>query len=129
MPYVNGVYIPTTRTTTENIREWIHDGVDWGYDFAAELYKGKCHDLALVPSIVERQTAWLKSIEREPKRFQASSYGGWPRIWHNVLGIGMAAQWPYWYPRPTVAVHSPIFGAEWIDWMSLTGIEEVRRTE
>ena len=53
----------------------------------------------------------------------ASNYGGWPRIWHRVVGVGMGSAWPYWRPRPIVKVVGTLGGIEWYDWTDLTGAE------
>jgi len=71
---------------------------------------------------VEQQKAFLRICEDGDAN--ASNYGGWPRIWHKVLKVGMASCWPYWEPRPTVLVNGTL-GPEYIDWMSLTGAERI----
>lgn len=78
--------------------------------------------------VEEQRLAWIeeqKAMLRQCEQYRAtavwaSSYSGWPRIWHRVVGVGMASAWPYWRPRPTVLVTGPL-GIEWIDWLSLTG--------
>lgn len=72
---------------------------------------------------IERFKEYLRTCEQwATTEAYASSYGGWPRIWHRVVGVGMASAWPYWKPRPTVLVHGTL-GIEWLDWTSLTGAE------
>jgi lipoprotein-anchoring transpeptidase ErfK/SrfK len=72
---------------------------------------------------VERQIEFLRICEQITEgRVVASNYGGCPRIWQEVVAIGMGSAWPYWEPRPTVIVRSTL-GNEWFDWTSLTGAE------
>lgn len=72
---------------------------------------------------IEKMKEYLRICEKfRDGEVHASTYGGWPRIWQRVIGVGMASQWPYWKPRPVVVVHSTL-GTEWLDWNSLTGAE------
>lgn len=78
---------------------------------------------------IERLKGYLAECEKfnEAEVF-ASTYGGWPRIWCRVIGVGMASAWPYWTPRPTVIVEGTL-GVEWFDWRSLTGAMTKPTTE
>lgn len=117
----------TIRTTTEVHRHATKhvDYIDWdNYPFDdpanTDCMPGSDERKRLR---IEEQKELLRTCERfgEGNVF-ASNYGGWPRIWHQVLGVGMVSKWPYWKPRPAVLVTSTL-GCEWFDWMSLTGAE------
>lgn len=122
-------YDTTIRTTTEIHRHntWHRDGIDWSYPFDDPEHtacmccneEGKRNDIA-------RRKEWLRLCEAGGE-VRASTYGGWPRIWHRVLNVGMASCWPYWKPRPVVMVEGTSWGVEYYDWRSLTGVE-VRNT-
>jgi len=99
------------------------DWIDWeGYDFSAKEHTDRmCCSKDGQQERLAVQIDYLKKCEQWKDRTTwASDYGGWPRIWQEVIGVGMASAWPYWTPRPVVIVRGAI-GVEWIDWMSLTG--------
>lgn len=118
-------YDTTVRTTTVvQKHDTMHvDGIDWcNYPFdAPEHVANLCCDEAGRLAEIEKQKEYLRLCEQcLEKKVLASNYGGWPRIWQRVISVGMASKWPYWRPRPTVVVMG-VLGAEWIDWLSLTG--------
>src|ERR1039457_603282 len=119
MPMKDGSYVPLTRTKIENVQEWLQDGVDWSYSF-----KKNWSSTATDKEGWEKQIDLLKAIEqslKDGKKVYASNYGGWPRLWSEVLSIGMAAHWPRWKPCPVVVVNQTL-GSEWIDWDSLVDV-------
>ena len=118
----DGTYSPATKTVTENVPEWLSDEIDWSFDFQANDWD---HGGSTNPASVTRSVEYLRRIEHalaDNAPVWTSNYGGWPRIWQKVSRVGMAAKWPYWVPRPTVAVHSSS-GGEWFDWNMLTGAQ------
>jgi hypothetical protein len=117
--------IRTERVTTKHT-----DEIDWTYDFfATEHTNCMGTDAAGKAERIREQMERLKICEavNRGETVDASNYGGWPRIWQEVVGVGMLSQWPYWKPRPCVQVNGTL-GYEWFDWMSLTGAE-VRKKE
>ncbi len=114
-----------TVTETRPVNTMHTDWIDWdGYDFhAKEQTDCMCCDDGGKAKRLQRQIDYLKQCEGwKERKTWASDYGGWPRIWQEVLGVGMASAWPYWRPRPVVLV-SGTFGVEWFDWTSLTGVK------
>ena len=92
------------------------DTIDWdGFPFLEDC--GTHSDM----EIAEDRMEYLRLCDEfRDKTVMASNYGGCPRIWKKVIGVGMASMWPFWKPRPVVIVDGTL-GAEWIDWQSLTG--------
>lgn len=119
-----GVYQPaydTTirKTTVVEYHETLHTNqIDWeNYPFYSET------------SLSDKQVDKLIETIRKCEKYQeheifVSNYGGWPRIWSKVIGVGMASIWPRWTPRPTIIVESNIgSGAAYYDWTSITDIK------
>jgi hypothetical protein len=99
----------TERQTTQHTN-WI----DWEYTFEMSSSPD-------AESRIREAKEYLRTCERcKEVEVMASNYGGWPRIWHRVFGVGMVSMWPYWRPRPCVLVEGTL-GTEWYDWASLTG--------
>jgi hypothetical protein len=113
-----------TRTTTERVTTVHVRYIDWDYDFNDPRHTScLCVSAADKAAHIADQIATLKMCEGfADGGVYASNYGGWPRIWHRVVGVGMVSQWPYWTPRPCVLVESTL-GCEWVDWNNLTGAE------
>lgn len=68
---------------------------------------------------------WLRLAEKahaEGKKVHFSNYGGWPRLWREVYGFGMASHWPHWKPTPIYIVSSPLGGSEWMDYHTATNV-------
>lgn len=111
------------RTTTSNVTTVHTNKIDWEYPFDDPAHTS-C--ICLPPDgkaeYIKRQQEYLRLCENNIESALASDYGGWPRIWKKVLGVGMVSRWPYWSPRPCVLV-AGTYGSEWIDWNSLTGAE------
>lgn len=109
-----------TQTVVEQIQTWHRDGIDWAYPFDdPEHTTCMCRNDEAKKAEVEKLKGWLREVEKGGKCY-VSNYGGWPRIWKEVLNVGMTSHWPYWKPRPTIAVVGTL-GTEWYDWLSLTG--------
>lgn len=106
------------------------DYIDWdNYPFDdPEHTRCMCGDDAEKHRRVEQLKGYLRTCEQHKEHVVvASNYGGWPRIWQRVCGVGMVSKWPHWKPRPAVLVQST-FGLEWFDWSMLTGAE-IRDTD
>ena len=66
--------------------------VDWDHPMAGEVSERD-------PQLAEL----LRAAESDPAAFEATTYGGWPRIgWGKVVRVVMYDGWPYWSPTPTV---------------------------
>jgi len=118
-------YETTVRTSTVTQRHnTLHtNSIDWeNYPFDdREHFWRMCYDQPTRNKCIEEKKAFLRLCEQyKAKEVFASNDGGWPRIWHRVVGVGMASAWPYWQPRPTVLIEGSL-GTEWVDWTSLTG--------
>ncbi|TXH49471.1 MAG: hypothetical protein E6Q97_22655 [Desulfurellales bacterium] len=115
-----------TETRTSNLPTMHVRHIDWDnypFDDPEHTQHMCCNDEGKLKRI-EQLKEYLRICEQfNDKETFASNYGGWPRIWSRVIGVGMASAWPYWKPRPTVLVHSNVVGVEWYDWHSLTGAE------
>jgi len=114
-----------TQTVTKRIDTLHTNWIDWDHYpfFAREHTDGMCCDDEGKQQRVQQKMDYLRLCEQHAdKEVYASNYGGWPRIWKRVIGVGMASKWPYWTPRPTVIVNGTL-GTEWYDWASLTGAE------
>ena len=121
-------YDTEIRTVTVATRQdTLHvDRIDWeNYPFNdPDITSAMCCSDEYKAQHVEKLKEYLRLCEQfSEKEVYASNYGGWPRIWHKVLGVGMASKWPYWKPRPVVIVDGPLGGVEWYDWASLTGVK------
>lgn len=119
-------YDTTIHTTTVVTKEnTLHTcEIDWdNYPFDdPEHVSGMCCRDAEKAEHIAQLKEWLRLCERCKERdVLASNYGGWPRIWHKVLRVGMGSCWPYWRPRPVVIVEGTLCGLEFYDWTSLTG--------
>lgn len=111
------------QTRTESLPTIHRDGIDWSYPFdAPEHTQCMCSSEEVKREHIEKLKAWLRLLESDVERAWASTYGGWPRIWHKVHNVCMASCWPYWKPRPTV-IYLGTLGVEYHDWTSLTGAE------
>jgi len=110
-------------TTTTKVNTLHTEYIDWvNYPFEDLSYKTNryCSDEEYQDHINQLKQ-YLRVCERyKEDNIFASDYGGIPRIWKEVIGIGMASAWPYWEPRPTVIVNISL-GVEYIDWTNLTG--------
>ncbi len=117
-----------TKTETSRINTFHTNYIDWeNFPFDDPKHTATlCGTDEQKSEWIERQKEYLRICEGPNAR--ASNYGGWPRIWHEVIQVGMASAWPYWSPRPTVLVQT-FMGAEWIDFMSLTGAEAIAPTQ
>lgn len=116
-----------TRTYTQKETTCHTHYIDWNYPFDDPEHTScmRCSDKGGKENI-EKKVQWLKELDKAIEAgvvCHASNYGGWPRIYRRVRYIGMASCWPYWKPRPTVFVDSPLGGIEHYDWNSLTGIK------
>ena len=113
-----------TSTVTKHHNTMHVDYIDWKhYPFDdPEITAGMCTSDEQKKEHVEKLKEYLRTCEQwQDKNVFASNYGGWPRIWNRVIGVGMVSAWPYWKPRPAVFVEGSLGGAEWYDWASLTG--------
>lgn len=113
---------PQYRTERKRVRQWLCDGLDANYDYTS------AEGPSLPKERVEQIVLWLRTMAEDPTAYLASDYGGWPRIWKPVLAVGMADNWPYWRPRPTVMLDGAL-GPEWQDWTGLTGCERWERKQ
>lgn len=113
----------STRTVRHDTRHLDH--IDWDYPFDDPKHTSCMGaDDARKREWVEQQKEYLRVCERfEGRNVWASTYGGWPRIWVRVAGVGMVSKWPYWTPRPSVLLEGTL-GYAWADWASLTGAED-----
>ena len=110
----------THRQTTVHINK-----IDWDYNFNNPKHTDcLCTDQQGKHGHIQRQVNYLAICEEilNNKNVYASTYGGWPRIWEKVVGVGMVSAWPYWEPRPMVQVIGTL-GYTWEDWNHLTGAE------
>lgn len=102
------------------------DAIDWeNYPFDdPNHFSGMCSSQQGKDEHIAKLMDYLRACEQyKSKDVFASSYSGWPRIWHRVLWVGMASCWPYWTPRPTIHIDGTL-GVEWVDWTSITGVRE-----
>ena len=106
------------QTTTKRV-DTIHiNHIDWSYPFPLHCPSSNEEK---DQKRIDEYKAYLKKCEQyTDKEVYASDYGGWPRIWKKVYGVGMVSAWPYWTPRPTVIVEG-LYGVQYYDWHSLTG--------
>ncbi len=115
-----------TRTVVERIGENMGP-IEWDYEFRQHFDNmGTSNDrkdeactehIKMLRTIVDGLSAG--------KRVRASTSGGWPRIWQDVLDVGMYDGWPYWKPTPSVLMRSPLGGGEWHAFSFLTGVQVV----
>ena len=114
-----------TVTSTKRVTTQHTDYFDWDYNFQDPKHTScMCCDAESKKAEIQNKISYLKNVEESLKKntkCYASNYGGWPRIWQEVIGIGMVSDWPYWEPRPCVLVHGTL-GAEWYDWYHITGV-------
>jgi hypothetical protein len=95
--------------------------IDWTYDFKSHGWGQKG---SVNPDCIDRQIEWLKKLDATSNnQWSASTYTGWPRIWHKVISVGMYIGWPYWRPIPSVLLQGPL-GPEWHSFLSLTGVSD-----
>jgi len=97
--------------------------IDWNYDFR-EHYKGiyNCGTPESHEEMFQRAMTILHMLEDNPDKYEATTYGGWPRCgWGRILHIGMYDGWPYWKPLPSVFITS-IFVGEWHSFDDITDI-------
>lgn len=114
-------YQPKRRLVSEYVPEWLQDHIDWTFDFHdGEWADGRGgRNPECTPHCIEL----LRKCEAGVGVLAATDDGGWPRFgWGIVVAVGMAAKWPYWSPRPTVAVRKHNGDIEWIDWASLKDV-------
>ena len=112
-----------TSTVTERHNTMHTNFIDWeDYPFDdPEHFWGMCCSQQRKDEHLAQLKEYLRLCEQYKEReVFVSNYGGWPRIWHRVVGVGMGSAWPYWKPRPVVLMEGTL-GTEWVDWTSLTG--------
>lgn len=112
-----------TRTVIEREGELLGP-VDWSHDFESDQYFGgycgrdKAEHIAKI-------VGWLRTLSENQEGYRASTYGGWPRIFQDVIHVGMYDGWPHWKPTPSVGLYSRVLGViEWQPFYALTGIEK-----
>ena len=94
--------------------------IDWDYNYAQDFDSCPAYNRA---RSMQRSLAILRLLEAEPSKYEATTYGGWPRCcWGEILAIGMYDGWPYWRPVPSVMLSSLIGGGEWHSFCSITDI-------
>lgn len=118
-------YDTTIQTTTvQHLHNTLHiRTIDWDYPFDdPEHTSGMCCSEERKREEIEKLKSYLRICEKwSEAEVYVSNYGGWPRIWHRVVDVGMASCWPYWKPRPVVLVEGTLSAYEFYDWHSLTG--------
>jgi hypothetical protein len=120
---INELVIPTKANTLHT------DYIDWdNYPFEDPLYRTSryCTDEQYQAHINQLKKYLAMCEQYKFDRIFASDYGGVPRIWKEVVGVGMASIWPYWKPRPTIIVDSLIGSVEYIDWTDITDVKNVQ---
>jgi len=98
--------------------------IDWNYNFR-EHYKNiyNCGTPEQHEEMFQRAMTILQMIVNEPDKYEATTYGGWPRCgWGSVLHVGMYDGWPYWKPIPSVFITSWHVG----DWHAFHNITDIR---
>jgi hypothetical protein len=108
-----------TRTVIERIGELLGP-VDWSYDFRSH-FNTLCTNDAGRDEACEKAKERLRLISESPGKYRVSTYGGWPRIWQDIVSVGMYDGWPYWKPTPFVCSHSTL-GCEWHSFSMITNI-------
>jgi len=115
------------KTSAVTVREGEYLGpVDWTFDFR-ESYKGfyNCSTPEDHEEMLQLAVTMLHLLEKEPDKWEATAYGGWPRCcWGRIAHIGMYDGWPYWKPIPSVYLVSPRSGDG--DWHSFASITDIR---
>ena len=111
-----GKWQPLYFTVRKQQEQWLCDGIDWSY------FDGRIP----LDDREKKQMEWLRGMETAPgEPFLATNYGGWPRIWHRVLRVGMGVHWPTWRPTPVIIVDGTL-GHEWFDWNALTDCKALK---
>jgi len=98
--------------------------IDWGFDFRKH-YEGyyNCGTKEQHEEMLRRALAMLKLLERDPEKYEATTYGGWPRCgWGAILSVGMYDGWPWWKPIPSICIASSLGGGEWASFANMTDI-------
>jgi len=114
-----------TETTTSRVTTRHVDFIDWdGYDFYNPKHRQGfcCSKKEGNVKQIEEKILYLWEIDANKDHCMASNYGGWPRIFKQVMCVGMVSSWPYWEPRPSVMI-SGTLGGEWYDWAEITGVQ------
>ena len=109
-----------SRTVTQYEGERLSD-IDWSFDFTSFDWD---HNGGTNPDCINRSVACLREIEQRFRRGEtvmASSYGGCPRIWQQVIDVGMYDGWPYWKPMPSICLRGH-FGPEWCQFLHITDV-------
>ena len=115
----------TMKTKTITVREGELLGlVDWDFDFK-EFYKDiyNCGTPEQHEKMFQRSLTILKLLEQNPDKYEATTYGGWPRCgWGSILHVGMYDGWPYWKPVPSVCIQSWTGMGEWCTFHNISDI-------
>lgn len=96
--------------------------IDWSYDFR-QHFNGYS-DAAYADEVCAERTAMLRQIVEgmaKGERWEASHYG----FFALVIDVGMYDGWPHWRPVPSVAIASPLGGAEWHGMYCIDGARRV----
>ena len=114
------------KTKTITVREGELLGpIDWSFDFAEfykPVYPACCNGEELHEKMFQRAMTILRMIEQEPDKYEATTYGGWPRCcWGDILHVGMYDGWPYWKPIPSVFITN-LFAGSWHSFDCITDI-------
>ena len=109
------------KTVTERIGEYLGP-VDWdGFDFqkaVAGMYQCSGGAERLRQARIDR----FRKLCDDPDAYLVSTYGGIPRIYHELYKVGMYDGWPYWKPYPSVCLKGTL-GPEWRPFHSITNIK------
>lgn len=108
-----------TRTVIERVGEYLGP-VDWAYDFRSH-FNNLCTSDAGRDKECEKAKERLLLISESPGDYMVSTYGGWPRIWQEIVSVGMYDGWPYWKPTPSACSWSTL-GSEWHSFSMITNI-------
>jgi hypothetical protein len=91
-----------------------HYPVDWNSRWNSET-KYNCN--ANQKELIAKDLEMCKAIKIGD---YASTYGGWPRIWQEVLDIAMKVEWPLHQTDVCFLMSGPL-GPHWEHWWSITG--------
>jgi len=114
------------KTKTITVREGELLGpIDWNFDFREhykDIYPAGCNGEEAHERMFQCAMTILRMIEKDPDKYEATTYGGWPRCgWGSIAHIGMYDGWPYWKPVPSVFITSWLVG-EWHTFHCITDI-------
>ena len=100
--------------------------IDWNYDFREyyrNTYPAECNGEETHERMFQQAMTILRMLEAEPDKYEATTYGGWPRCgWGEILCIGMYDGWPYWRPVPSICIKSFTGMGEWHSFHNITDI-------